>query len=115
MMEGEYPEEKDAPSTETLKKMRIKLKDAVQKVEPVWRPIQSMNNYMMANEFKKILGSVDEFKKSMVLPKGEKQGAKLTVKQQEKYNEMLEQIQRFAWHMTGDISNVDAVRVEMEN
>ena len=60
--------------------MRIKLKDAVQKTEPDWRPIKSMNNYNMASEFKTIIGKIDDFKKEMVLPKGEKQGPKLTVK-----------------------------------
>lgn len=81
MMNGEYAEEKDAPDANTLKKMRIKLKSAVQKVEPVWKPIKAMNNYSMSSEFKTIIGKIDEFKKTMVLPKGEKQGPKLTVDQ----------------------------------
>jgi len=39
-----------------------------------------MNNYAMAKEFKTIIGKIDDFKKTMVLPKGEKQGPKLAVK-----------------------------------
>ena len=101
-------------SEETLKKMKMRLKRDVYKVEPDFRLIKPFNNYGMASDFKKIATKIDKFKESMVLEKGKVQGPTLTEDQQEKYNEMMQMIQRFAWHMKGPDQNVDAARQAIE-
>mmetsp|Transcript_4196 Transcript_4196/g.5192 ORF Transcript_4196/g.5192 Transcript_4196/m.5192 type:complete len:93 (+) Transcript_4196:1493-1771(+) len=92
MLEGKYKYEDDAPSFGVLKKMHKKLKDAVKKVEPDWRPIKPLNNMGMANDFAKIAKNIEKFKESMVIPKGEIQGPFLNAEQQGLYNEMMTEV-----------------------
>lgn len=72
MLEGKFPKEEDAPDNMQVQKMMNKLKDGILEVEKYWYPIKPLNEYDMLGDFKKILGKIDDFKKTMALPKGEK-------------------------------------------